>query len=313
MCTRTPGLSADMSWMDSWSRPSKSQAAPPPFYLTQGESARYCHTCGRIIGARRANSSKASATEVKYCSDKCKHNKPNALDKTIESALLALLQGNDPRDPEPSGGNESPFSKSKQKVKKGDPRIIVTMGDIETAVFGNMNDPEKVYGRNKNRAKRGLPEADEWRSVDMEGDAQQVHSEPVGLRENASVDTSASNESDVVSLNHHVRPPQLNSDVNGSIGGEKGWSERIEETPDMLQKRLEGQKKAQNRELVRNAARRAVAFGFLVDSAQEPPKRKHRNDERPDMVRRKCEALMNGSVIDPSFAKGDWEVRWRED
>jgi hypothetical protein len=57
-------------------------------------------------------------------------------------------------------------------VKKGDPRIMVKMSDIETAVFGNMNDPEKIYRRNRNRAKRGLPDPEEWRSVDMEGEAE---------------------------------------------------------------------------------------------------------------------------------------------
>jgi hypothetical protein len=28
--------------------------------------------------------------------------------------------------------------------------------------------------------------------------------------------------------------------------------------------------------------------------------------------RKMCEAVMNGSVVEPSFAKGDWAVRWRE-
>ena len=42
---------AKMSWMDSWSRPSKSQATPAPFYLLPGgESTPYCKTCGRVIG-----------------------------------------------------------------------------------------------------------------------------------------------------------------------------------------------------------------------------------------------------------------------
>ena len=300
--------------MDSWSRPSKGQAAPPPFYLTQGESARYCHTCGRIIGSRRTNSSKASSTGVKFCSDKCKHNKPKAVDRNIETALLALLLGKDPQDPETSDADRPASSKAKQKAKKGDPRIIVTMSDIEIAVFGNMNDPEKVYGRNKNRAKRGLPDPEEWRSVDMEGEAPQTRPEPIGTSDDVSNDDDDElMQGDIISIQHHVRPPQLNSDVNGSIGGEKGWSERIEETPEMLQKRLEGQKKAQNRELVRNAARRAVAFGLLVEEAIEQPKHKRKDAERPQEVRRKCEALMNGSVVDPSFAKGDWSIRWRED
>ena len=99
------------------------------------------------------------------------------------------------------------------------------------------------------------------------------------------------------------------SDVKGSVGGEKGWSERIEETPDMLKKRRDGQKKAENRELVRNAARRAVVFGLSVEQS----KGKSKGAKHPDETKKKCEALMNGMVVDPSFAKGDWSVRWRED
>lgn len=39
-----------MSWMDSWSRPSKHAVTPPPLYLTVGEEVPYCRSCGRIIG-----------------------------------------------------------------------------------------------------------------------------------------------------------------------------------------------------------------------------------------------------------------------
>jgi hypothetical protein len=28
--------------------------------------------------------------------------------------------------------------------------------------------------------------------------------------------------------------------------------------------------------------------------------------------RRKCEAVMGASVVEASFAKGDWAIRWRE-
>lgn len=42
---------AKMSWMDSWSRPSKTQSTPAPYYLLPGgESIPYCKTCGRVIG-----------------------------------------------------------------------------------------------------------------------------------------------------------------------------------------------------------------------------------------------------------------------
>ena len=294
-----------MSWMDLWSRPSKTQAAPPPFYLTQGDNARYCHSCGRVIGSRRANSSKANSAEVKYCSDKCKRNKPNAFDRSIEDTLLALLLGENVT---ADGDIKGAVLKSRGKAKKGDPRIIVKMSDLELAVFGNMQDPERVYGRNKNRAKRGVPDSEEWKSIDMEHENQPTASGQVPDHDERNDNETSPGESITLSQTH-VRPSQLHSDVNGSVGGEKGWSERIEETSEMLQKRRDGQKKAENRELLRNAARKAVVFGLSVKQSNERSNGKEQQGE----VKRKCEAMMNGTVVDPSFAKGDWCVRWRED
>lgn len=61
-----------------------------------------------------------------------------------------------------------------------------------------------------------------------------------------------------------IRPRQTASEVNGSIGGEKGWAERKEETAEELEKRRAGQQRAEEREMVRRAARRACAFGLRV-------------------------------------------------
>lgn len=60
----------------------------------------------------------------------------------------------------------------------------------------------------------------------------------------------------------------------------------------------EGQERANVREVIRGAARRAVVFGLPSSSDNE--------------TRRKCEAVVDGKVIEPSFAKGDWGIRWRE-
>ena len=98
-----------------------------------------------------------------------------------------------------------------------------------------------------------------------------------------------------------TRPAQDVSEVNGGVGGEKGWAERIEENEEMLQKRMEGQQKAHERELVRCAARRGVAFGFVVKATPGELEE-----------RQKCEAVMQGKVVEPSFAKGEWSIRWRE-
>ena len=57
-----------------------------------------------------------------------------------------------------------------------------------------------------------------------------------------------------------------------------------------------GLKKAREREMVRQAARRGVEFGFEVDGAG----------------RRRVDCVQGGRVVVASFAKGEWAVRWKE-
>lgn len=57
-----------------------------------------------------------------------------------------------------------------------------------------------------------------------------------------------------------------------------------------------GMQKAKEREMVRRAARRGVAFGFEVEEGK----------------RRGVEAVQWGRVVESSFAKGEWGVRRRE-
>ncbi|KAK3068406.1 hypothetical protein LTR53_014048 [Teratosphaeriaceae sp. CCFEE 6253] len=277
-------------------------------------------------GARRANAAKAATTEVKYCSDRCKRGKPSnapgTLERRIEDALTALLQGQDP--PSLPGADETEDApkpvppKPKQKPKKGDPRIVVTISELETAVLGDRSDPEKVYGRRKNRRARFVQDKGEWKSIDM------VDRDPI--RDDHDYDEDDSDSSDDsgdevagVPVKDRVRPPQTQSDVNFSVGGERGWAEKIEETPEMLAKRREGQKRAEEKEMIKCGARRAVAFGLLVDAQPDEPRKKgkkvHDQDPTatPAKVRRKCEALVRGQAAEPSFAKGDWSIRWRED
>ena len=344
-----------MSWMDSWSRPSKHAVTPPPLYLTVGDTVPYCHSCGRVISERRKTQ---NATEVKYCSTRCRNNKPGPIDRKIEATFAALLDGASPEslkenagaDPikktaetgnaheEEEKGGKGGKGKNGHKKKfsknsiKGDHRIIVECSTVEEIVFQREKDPEKVYGRRKNRKARFVVEKPEdWKSVDMVD-------QPASTTATASAAAAAaaatkppsqdytSDEEDTVSDSDNeaeggvvleptksadpvpdvveygygsgkVRPPQDQNDVNGSVGGEKGWAERIHETDEMKLKRREGQRKADEREKVRQAARRGCAFGFTVPDEAE---------------KRKCEAVMKGVVVESSFAKGEWGVRWRE-
>jgi len=285
--------SVTMSWMDSWSRPGKRAAVPPPFYVTQGDNASYCHTCGRVMSSRKVH--QAQSKVIKYCSDGCRHRKPGPLDRKIEKAIVALLNA------EPDSRIEETAAAS--KMVKGDRRVVVTCDEIESIMFGNrhvqINTPEQ--------------ERDE---VAEEG-------------KSAHLDTNGS-VSDQAALPKDSRPERTSqesppgalttSDTNDSSG------EGDERRQDEQRKMQAGQRRAEHREMVRRAARRGVVFGFLQEPAPTIGARGHgKRDRRSgdarkpggqealDPTRRKCEALMNGSVVEPSFAKGNWAIRWRED
>ncbi|KAF2687485.1 hypothetical protein K458DRAFT_238784, partial [Lentithecium fluviatile CBS 122367] len=345
-----------MSWMDSWSRPSKSQPVPPPLYLTTGTTVPYCYTCGRIISPRRTKSSQ----EVKYCSTRCRHSKPGPIDRKIETVFAALLDGaslesltDGASDGEAAGKKEEGHAMGgvggagaggggggkgkKKKTAKGDPRVIVDCVTVEAIMFPRAQEPLKVFGRRKNRAPRGVVEKPEdWCSVDMVDDpppppastskppaagsvhSASTHEADTRASEKGTTDDDREDEEqdeggvaletpragglpDEIPYGYgggKIRPPQAQNDINGGVGGEKGWAERIEETDEMKAKRREGQKRADEREMVRRAARRGVAFGFVSgEDAGE---------------KRKCEAVMKGMVVEASFAKGEWGIRWRE-
>ena len=285
------------------------------------------------------SNSHSNNTPVKYCSDRCRRHKPGPIDRTIEEAFVSLLNGINPPSSTALESNSSSvlesshsgskIKNSKLKKKKGDPRIIVACDAVESVIFGTRQDPEKVFGRRKNRAKRGVPDDEVWRSVDMED----APSTSMSVNMGAESDNSSSEDSDLdhglngviiseVDKDHinfgggKIRPPQLQAEVNGSVGGEKGHAGRIEETTEILQKRREGQRRAEEREMIRKAARRGCAFGFLLDETEKEKKDGWgplETESRVKENRRKCEAVMSGSVVEPSFAKGDWGIRWRED
>ncbi|KAL2207987.1 hypothetical protein CC79DRAFT_1368842 [Sarocladium strictum] len=268
-----------MSWMDSWSRPGKSQAVPPPYYLTNPQT-KYCHTCGRIISERKSHkAAEASATPPKYCSSRCRGLKPRSKDRKVEAAFAALLDEKTEFEEEDI---PNAVLDARQKPKaKGEKRLTIPCSAVETLIYGDRSDPTKVYGRRKNRASRAIATPDD---SDGEGASTRVYHVEDG---NEAVPTAFAGK---------VRPSQHLASVNGSIGGEKGRAEREAETAEDTEKRLEGQKIADEKEAVKRAARRLCIFGI--------------EDEKGE--RRMCEAVMQGSIVEPSFAKGDWGVRWRE-
>ncbi|KAF9767624.1 hypothetical protein IL306_015184 [Fusarium sp. DS 682] len=284
-----------MSWMDSWSRPAKSQATPAPFYLLPGgEATPYCHLCGRVISTRHTTATANTNTPAKYCSSRCRTQKPSKLDRELEKAFVKLLTA-DESIAEETKKQAKGRKHKKGKNSKGDNRILVPCSAAEELVFGpNRTSMEEGNGEHHS-------EEEETQKLEpTQAPSEPRSSEDLDLSGNVKDDNYI--DGDIlarmsVRSGTRIRPPQSVSEVNGSVGGEKGRAERIHETDAMLEKRKQGQKRAKEREMTKCAARRGVVFGFAV------------ND---DGEKRLCEAVMAGKVVEPSFAKGDWAIRWRE-
>lgn len=300
--------------MDSWSRPSKSQATPAPFYLLPGgESTPYCHSCGRVINSRRntkaaaADDKAAGKRPVKYCSSSCRGHKPGKLDREIEGVFVRFLTGEEKTGAQEPKRAHRPKKGASGKKTKGDARILVSCDDVERHIFsGGTDDRGAGVGSG---SEEGRPSVDG--GGDQDGNIEDQTSQQLGYDtghstgtlDDPTADAAPYVDGDVLARmairsGTRIRPPQTVSEVNGSVGGEKGRAERLEETDEMLDKRRQGQRRVKQREMVRCAARRGVVFGFLGEEGGEE--------------RRKCEAVMNGKVVEPSFAKGDWAIRWRE-
>jgi len=176
---------------------------------------------------------------------------------------------------------------------KGEKRIVVPCSAAEQLVFGTREDPGKGYGSRNNG------EADEIETQDeKEGKVVDVISNESGHAHDPFMQ-----DFNTTGFAGKIRPPQHLTEVNGGIGGEKGWAERQIESEASTQKRLHGKQMADEREKIKQAARRGCVFGFRALAGSQ---------KASDVTRRKCEAVMNGVVVEPSFAKGDWGLRWRE-
>ncbi|GAB7325049.1 hypothetical protein MBLNU13_g09146t1 [Cladosporium sp. NU13] len=314
--------------------------APPPYYVTSVTPPAYCHTCGRIISSKRNTPSAKKQqdppkTAPKFCSERCKRHKPSASPASaevhVEKALVALLEGRAP--PPPYKSSESKSSETDKpsptplavsaKRKKGESRILLPLSILKEAVFGSRSDPKRSYGRRRNRAFRGVREDGQWRSVDMEDDSDGdsgARPEPI-----STWDEAEDFEGDDLEIEGGVKLERKNRDDEDDEGGAGEM-----ETPELVAKRRAGQKKAEEREFIRCVVRRAVIFGIEIEgweevgggaeSTKKSKKGKGRNAEEDEEAaesevkpRRKCEAVMSGQIVEPSFAKGDWSVRWRDE
>jgi len=267
----------------------------------------------------------------------------------VEKALVALLEDREPPPPfvkatsqgttgtgiptvvsaSENGENNNrrtTTTTTRPQRKKGESRVLLPLSVLEEAVFGSRSDPERAYGRRRNRAFRGVREDGEWKSVDMEDDDSEEgdaarRPEPISTWEDAE-----DFDGDDMEIEGGVRLERREWDEDDGVDGAEP------ETPELAAKRRAGQKKAEEREFVRCVVRRAVVFGVEVEGweevggngggAKKGKKGKGRREEETEddagqsevkKPRKMCEAVMSGQVVEPSFAKGDWSVRWRDE
>jgi len=259
--------------------------------------------CGADGGQGSRKVQQAKAQEVKYCSDGCRRHKPGPLDRKIEKTIVDLLNA------EPGSGIEDTGAKS--RVVKGDHRVMVTCDEIEEIMFGERRRQEKMDDANEHHHSASLN--GDIGDKDDQGPIHKERAAPSNIttREEMSQETEET-------LTSAPTDDRSDGDVS-SVGHETDGSTES-------RSRQAGQRRADQREMVRKAARRGVVFGFvqaptannLPESRTKGEKRarhtdKHDVDADAGPIRRKCEAVMNGSVVEPSFAKGNWAIRWRED
>ena len=298
-----------MSRINSWARPPKRAGAPPPLYLLPGgKSTPYCRSCGRVIG----KTSKNKKDTVKYCSERCRRRKPVEADRQIEQTFVALLNGVNLANKSPgdlwntlSSVDPDELQGDQEHQRQGGLQSIVLCSTVQGLFFGQQTDSGTIV--KKVKKKRGIQDSGEWRSVDMED------TEPLSINQTSNT---------TLSQNFY--------DLAVSNGDEDQVTTDFQEDDPGRDSYLEGQRRAEQREAVRRAARRLCAFGTLLPrrqekSRQEPPhqasKRRVAMDDGQgqdspiiEEVYRKCEpVLRSGTVVEASFAKGDWGIRWREE
>lgn len=299
--------------MDSWSRPSKTQATPVPFYLLPGgASTPYCHSCGRVIGSRKKTASTASGgTLTRYCSSRCRARKPGKRDRLIEEAFVRFLTGAETAPSLPA--DEGPRQSARPRKAKGDPRILVSCRVVEDAVFGPARaaparpiPPTAGSGGGDDAGENDIQEVAEEREALNTQHSAGGHTPPADV-------PAGSPEAQLKTPDRGVH--QTPSESGGVEEDEQDRANDTEGDGAAIEKRRQGQLRAQEREMVRCAARRGVVFGFLVPAPEERIGRTglgRKPDTAEEGERRLCEAVMAGKVVEPSFAKGDWGIRWRE-
>ena len=109
---------------------------------------KLCATCGRVITWRKKW--ERSWDSVRYCSDQCRRTKPGAIDESLESAILELL------DARKAGGTICPSEAARRVDPEGwrelmertrmAARRLVARGEVEITQNGAVVDPSRAKG-----------------------------------------------------------------------------------------------------------------------------------------------------------------------
>ena len=261
------------------------------------------------------------STPPKFCSDKCRAGKPrypatSPLFSDSPSTVSSLKSPNTSTTVDPAtwsleariealfvdlldGANDDP-NKSINHGIKGDRRRIVMCQEVESSVFGGVQEPssEEVTSGRRQKKKRGLPEGTE-------------SNEPTAFS-GSDLDEYAL-EDEVGGVPIYLDLPKKTEKRSNNSNVE---NENFQLTEADLLRRKAGQEKADQRELVRQAGRRGVVFGFWHSKLTPDQRRQGATagistaGEEEEVAKRKVEIVQRGKVVEGSFAKGEWGVRW---
>ncbi|GAM87747.1 hypothetical protein ANO11243_057740 [Dothideomycetidae sp. 11243] len=275
---------------------------------------------------------------------------PGSLDRAIEDTLYLLL--NETTIPEIISALPESITQHhdttqdiedtrRRSTKKGETRLVVPCSLVESIIFSRLTSINRA--QNKRNVRKTLePEVPQHNDKDYDEAALTATLARLKARQTGTAPACAPDPT----------AQEGATDTVPSASDEDDDNENEDEAPPTQAegddaKRKQGQQRATERERVRNACRRAVIFGLLppgmVDTRpldavpkqqpeeEEPPSssragkaRKAREEahkrtksgaaekEQGGGGRRRCEAVMRGAVVEPSYAKGEWGVRWAE-
>ncbi|MCJ1338338.1 hypothetical protein MMC09_003625 [Bachmanniomyces sp. S44760] len=253
------------------------------------------------------------STPPKYCSDKCRRQKPSqsrsGIERKIEDTFVKCLDSKDGKRGKEEGGK------------------IVLCSEVEDLVFGAKEERSSGYHQS-----RGDGSLEGHIDMDVNVDVDESHHDRVPHKDHEESFSSSSEAEAEAELEEGgvllpVMAPSTVTTTNNSTPTPTPRTTTPTQTPShpspsLSDPQQKGQRLAHQRELVRQAARRGIAFGFIIShhhrreegNGDEGKGKKSRENEQAQghKQRKKVEAVQKGKVVESSFAKGEWGVRWRD-